>query len=137
MWLLDTVAISEPTKPQPNPAVIRWLQAQDGATLFTSVLCVGEIRRGVERLAPGGKRTLLRQWLEKDLPAWFGPRVLAVDEPVAQLWGELTAQAGRTSPVVDSLIAATALHNGLTIVTRNTRDFAALNVATHNPWAES
>jgi toxin FitB len=135
MWLLDTVAVSEPTKPNPSTPVTEWLAARRNESLYTSVLCIGEIRRGVERLAPGAKRTRLRSWLEADLPAWFGPRVLGIDLEVAQLWGELTANAERTVPVVDGLIAATALRHQLTIVTRNTRDFEALEVPVLDPWA--
>lgn len=134
MYLLDTVTISEPTKPSADAAVLEWLAAQDSQSLHTSVLCLGEIRRGVERLAPGAKRTHLRNWLATDLPARFGPRIHALDLNVAMLWGELTANSERTVPVVDGLIAATALHHGLTVVTRNTRDFDNLDVATLNPW---
>ncbi|MBI1340149.1 PIN domain-containing protein [bacterium] len=135
MWLLDTVAISEPTKRSAAPPVLEWLDSQDPYTFHTSVLCLGEIRRGVERLAPGAKRTHLRKWMETELPAWFGDRVLTVDLEIAQLWGELTSNTTRTVPSVDGLIAATAIHHGLTVVTRNHRDFEALQVNVFNPWA--
>ncbi|MCI4645177.1 MAG: type II toxin-antitoxin system VapC family toxin [Hyphomonadaceae bacterium] len=134
MWLLDTVTISEPTKSRAAEPVISWLGEQPGDVLHTSVLCIGEIRRGIERLEPGGRRTRLRAWLEQDLPAWFGARILPVDINVAQLWGELTAVSGRTVPAIDGLIAATAMHHRLTVVTRNAADFEALHVPVFNPW---
>ncbi len=136
MWLLDTMTICEPTKAQASPSVVDWLAAQDNASLYTSCLCLGEIRRGVERLAPGAKRTTLRRWLDADLPAWFGSRVLPVDNKVALLWGELTATASRTLPTVDALIAATALAHGLTVVTRNVRDYQGLEVGVLDPWSD-
>lgn len=135
MWLLDTMTISEPSKAQATPSVIDWLAAQDNGSLYTSSLCLGEIRRGVERLAPGARRTTLRRWLDSDLPGWFGARVLPVDNKVALLWGELTATASPTLPTVDALIAATALAHGLTVVTRNVRDYQGLEVSVFDPWS--
>lgn len=135
MWLLDTLTICEPSKTQAAPRVLDWLATQDNAALYTSSLCLGEIRRGVERLASGARRTTLRRWLDTDLPAWFGPRVLPIDNRVALLWGELTATASRTLPTVDALIAATALTHGLTVVTRNVRDYQGLEVSVFDPWS--
>ena len=137
MWLLDTMVISEPTKPNANEQVLAWLSDQTASYLHTSVLCLGEIRRGVERLAPGAKRSHLRSWLETDLPDWFGARELPIDSAIAQLWGEMTASADRTVPVVDGLIAATATRHKLTVVTRNTKDYSALDVPVFNPWVDA
>ncbi len=136
MWLLDTMTICEPSKTQASERVVEWLSAQDNASLYTSALCLGEIRRGVERLVPGAKRTALRRWLDDELPAWFGPRILPIYNGVALLWGELTATASRTLPTVDALIAATAVVHRLTVVTRNVRDYEGLEVQVFNPWSE-
>jgi len=135
MWLLDTMVISEPTKVEASSAVLTWLASQPNEQHYTSVLCLGEIRRGVERLPASAKRTRLRNWMENDLRAWFGHRLLPVDADVAGIWGELSASAAQTPPVVDALIAATALRHGLIVVTKNEKDFARLEVPFLNPWA--
>ena len=132
MWLFDTVALSESFKRQPNPGFVAWLGGELGEQIHTSVLCLGEIRRGVELLPAGARQTAMTHWLEVDLPARLAGRIHPVDEPAAQTWGRLSAL--RTLPVADSLIAATALVHGLTVVTRNTRDFDGLGVPVLNPW---
>lgn len=134
-FLVDTCAISELVRPRPEPAVVRWFDDIPASALHVSVLTLGEIRRGVEGLADGRRRARLAAWLESELPAWFEGRVLAVDGGVADEWGRLTARAGRPLPAVDSLIAATALHHRLALVTRNTADFAAVaDLDIVNPW---
>lgn len=134
MWLLDTVALSEAAKPRANAGYLSWLETIPAHDLYTSVLCLGEIRRGVEMLASGQKRDALTGWLERDLPAWLDDRVLPVGPNVAQTWGRLGAR-GKVSPV-DALIGATASNAGLTVVTRNARDFDGLGVPVLNPWIE-
>ena len=132
MWLLDTVALSEAAKPRANTGYVSWLETIPIHDIHTSVLCLGEIRRGVEMLAVGEKRAALTAWLEQDLPAWLGDRVLPVGADVAQTWGRLGAR-GKASPI-DALIGATAATAGLTVVTRNARDFDGLGVPVLNPW---
>jgi predicted nucleic acid-binding protein len=132
MWLLDTVTLSETFKVRRNPGLVAWLEQQPVALLATSVLCLGEIRRGAERLADAERRERITRWLEDDLPALLADRILVVDEPVAHAWGRMGAR--RTLSPVDSLIGATALVHGLTVVTRNTRDFDGLGVPVLNPW---
>jgi toxin FitB len=141
-FLLDTNLISETVKPRPEPAVLRWLDGVDERALYLSVLTLGEIRKGVAALDPrspqGKKRTQLEAWLELELPARFAGRILAVDAAVADRWGQLAARAkaeGATLPVIDGLIAATALQHNLTVVSRNATDFAGTQVAVWNPWA--
>lgn len=134
MWLLDTVAISETAKPNANPGFLAWLGGVDDTSLFTSVLCLGEVRRGVAQLAAGKKRDALDAWLRNDLPGWFGQRVLDIDREVALAWGELGARAA-VKPV-DALIGATARVRGLAVVTRNVRDFDGLGVPVVNPWTD-
>jgi len=135
MYLLDTVTISEPSKPHANAKVIEWLQSQRKHQLFTSVICLGEIERGIARLPAGGKRVRLEKWLNEDVIAWFGDRVLPVDVETARLWGRITASPQETAPVSDSLIAATAIRHSLHVVTRNARHFASVQADTFDPWA--
>lgn len=132
MWLFDTVALSEAAKPYANAGFVAWLEGVRTLDIHTSVLCLGEIRRGVEMLPPGDKRAGLANWLETDLTAWLGARVLPVDAATAQAWGRLGAR-GKVSPI-DALIGATAVSAGLTVVTRNACDFDGLGVAVVNPW---
>lgn len=132
MWLLDTVALSEAAKPRANAGYVSWLETIPAHDIHTSVLCLGEIRRGIEMLPTGPKRGALTHWLEKDLTAWLGGRILPVDPPIAQTWGRLGAR-GKVSPI-DALIGATAASAGLAVVTRNARDFDGLGVPVLNPW---
>ena len=113
----------------------RWFEQAPDSALHLSVLSLGEIRSGVERLSAGRRRETLRLWLEQDLPLWFENRLLAVDTVVADRWGRLLAEVGRPVSAVDSLLAATALAHGLRVVTRNTADFDFPGVEIVNPWA--
>lgn len=137
-FLVDTNVLSEfNRRGDPNPLVKQWLEAADAASLYASVLTLAEIRFGVELLPPGKRRTQLEEWLDRDLPAWFGDRVLAVDRSIADRWGVLRAQAqmkGRPLAVVDGLLAATALQHDLTVVSRNVSDFSAVGLTVVNPW---
>ncbi len=136
-FLVDTCTISELMRSRPEPAVVRWFDGIPAVALHVSVLTLGEIRRGVEGLADGRRRSRLAAWLESELPAWFEDRVLAVDRGIADEWGRLTARAGRPVPAIDSLIAATALHHRLSLVTRNTADFNAFSgLDVVDPWRE-
>jgi len=138
-YLLDTNVISEFARPdnKPDPQVKAWLEAADPDSLYASVLTFGEIRRGIEKLQAGNRRSLLEVWLEKDLREWFGNRLLGVNESIANRWGILTAAAQRKGTplaIIDGLLSATALEHDLTVVTRNSSDFAQTGVALLNPW---
>jgi predicted nucleic acid-binding protein len=136
-YLLDTNVVSELTRPRPSKLVVRWLEAVPDEALHVSVLTVGEIRSGVERMAAGSRRERLRLWLEQDLPAWFEDRLLVLDAHIADRWGRLVASVRRPLPAIDGLIAATALGHGLRLVTRNTRDFADIpGLELVDPWAQ-
>lgn len=137
MYLLDTVTLSNSSKIITIDRVQNWLDDQSAHTLFTSTLCIGELRYGVERLPPGQKRDALRVWIEEKIDRLFSRRVIAFDGSIAKTWAELRAQSPRTLPIIDSLIAATALNRNLTIVTRNTKDFEAFGVEVFNPWVDN
>jgi len=129
--------ISELVRPNPDPNVVSWVRDADEGCLYLSVLTFGEIRRGIEALPPGARRERLRRWLEIDLTDRFEGRILPVDRRVAELWGIIMARAAAASvrlPSIDTLIAATAEHQGMVVVTRNTRDFAHTTVAAIDPW---
>lgn len=133
-YLLDTNVISESIRRSPDKAVIAWLQQVPGEAIYVSVLTLGEIRKGIEGLQDHPRREKLRVWLEHDLSEWFAGRVLPVNMSVADRWGRLLASAGRPLPSIDSLLAATALHHELRLVTRNTRDFDVPGLELIDPW---
>ena len=133
-FIVDTCALSELVKPKSSHSVCDWFDATPPDTLFVSVLTLGEIRKGVEKLRGGRRRAQIATWLETDLPAWFEDRVLPIDARVADEWGRLAARLSKPIPAIDSLIAATALRHRLTIVTRNESDFATTGVDILNPW---
>ena len=133
-FLVDTCALSELIKPKPAPRVFDWFDAAPPETLFVSVLTLGEIRKGVERLGDSRRRDRIAAWPETALPDWFENRVLPVDAGVADEWGRLVARLPRVLPAIDGLIAATALRHRLTVVTRNEADFADTGVPLLNPW---
>lgn len=136
-YLLDTNVLSEPQRPRPDQQVMAWLDQVDEDRTYLSVITVGEIARGVELLDDGKRKTALRRWLDTDLPARFGTRLLPIDRETALVWGGVMATAkaaGRGLGVMDAWIAASALRYGLTLVTRNIKDFDGLDVALLDPW---
>ncbi len=133
-WLVDTNVISELRRRDPDANVRAWFAQRPATELYLSVLTLGEIRKGVEALTDSGRRTVLREWLERELPVFFADRLLPIDAGVAHQWGQLLAKAGRSLPAIDSLLAATALHHNLVLVTRNLKDVAGLPVKVLNPW---
>jgi hypothetical protein len=138
-FLLDTNVISELTKPGPEPRVVSWLASVSEDLLHPSVLTLGEIRKGIAALAPSRRRVLLEAWLEGELRARFASRVLPIDEAVADRWGQIAgmaAAAGAPVPVIDGLLAATALHYNLTLVTRNPADLAQTGASLFSPWSD-
>jgi len=133
-YLLDTNVLSELLRPKPNDAVLAWFANVPDESLYVSVLTLGEIRKGVEGVPNVKRKEALRVWLEHTLPEWFGSRVLSVDAEVAEKWGRLQADAQRPVPAIDSLLAATALHHELRMVTRNSKDFDYTELEMINPW---
>ncbi|MFL7790650.1 MAG: type II toxin-antitoxin system VapC family toxin [Anaerolineae bacterium] len=138
-FLLDTCVISELVAKQPNLHVVQWVDSVDEDKLFLSAITIGEIKRGIEKLADSSRKSVLMEWLEGDLLIRFTNRILPIDIPVVLIWGQLTAdleKQGRRMPAIDSLIAATCLQASLDLVTRNGRDFAHSGVAVVNPWEQ-
>lgn len=136
-FLLDTNTISELVSVKPQPSVLEWIEAAEESRLYLSVMTLGEIRQGVTALPQSKKRTRLETWLEVDLLTRFAGRILAIDQAVADRWGRIMADAqarGLTLPVVDAMLAATALEHNLTAVTRNVSDFAVSGLSIINPW---
>jgi predicted nucleic acid-binding protein len=136
-FLLDTNVLSEFARTrEPDQNVDRWLKSTPEDSLFASVLTLAEIRRGIELLPIGKRRTQLKEW-QDDLLASFAARILPVTKAIADRWAVLSAQTQRqgiTLANIDGLIAATALEHDLTLVTRNVNDFAGVAVTLFNPW---
>ena len=136
-YLLDTNVVSEATRPRPNANVLNWVALQSPETLFISAITIGELRRGALLLAAGKKRKALLYWIETGIKGDFVGRILPVDTAVMECWAQLQAtseKAGTRVPLMDSLLAATALTHGVTLVTRNTGDFKAVSVPLLDPW---
>jgi len=136
-WLLDTCVLSEYAKKSPTPEVIAWLDEQDEASLFISVISLGEIEKGILKLRTSDPRRSqkLTAWLGK-VEQRFTGRILPLDSTAFHVWAQIAAYAetaGQPVPVMDSLLMATAQCHGLTVVTRNVHDFA-LYPQVFNPW---
>ncbi|MEI7056283.1 type II toxin-antitoxin system VapC family toxin [Nocardioides sp. CCNWLW239] len=135
-YLLDTHVVSEVRRKRPDQAVVRWLAAQRDDDLYVSVLTIGELRKGALKLAARGDAVAgsLLEWID-GVEQDYQERLLPVTVDVAKRWGDLNAD--RPLPVIDSLLAATAMENGLTVATRNTKDFELTAVAVHNPFSDA
>lgn len=137
--ILDTCLVSELWRKRPDRGVVGWFDAADESGLFLSVVTLGELAQGASRLADPAHRAAVEERVEAFRRSWTH-RLLPVDERVASRWGRLRgehARAGRVVPVVDALLAATALVHAMPIVTRNVDDFAGLGVDLINPWTGS
>lgn len=139
-FLLDTNVISELMKPRPNRPVAKWVDATSEELLHLSVITIGEVRKGIDLLDEADpRRAALQSWLDRDVRVRFAGRLLSFDDAVAERWGQLEALAKKrrlTLPTIDAQLAATALHHGLTFVTRNTVDIAPTGVPVFNPWRD-
>lgn len=136
-WLLDTNVLSELRRPRPNGNVVQFVSGQPLDTLFVSVVTFAEIRYGIERVTDVGRRAELNDWLANRLRPMFEGRTLDITEDVMLKW-RLLVEAGRkrghTFSQPDLLIAATALHHGLTIVSRDTKEYETANAPVLDPW---
>ena len=133
-YLVDTNVLSELVRAKPAKKVLEWFETIPNEAIYISVLTLGEIRKGVEALTILKRKETLRVWLEMELPEWFGNRILPIDWHVADRWGRLQYEMKKPLPAIDSLIAATALHYDLRLVTRNKRDFQFPSLQVINPW---
>jgi predicted nucleic acid-binding protein len=139
-YLLDTCVISELRAKLPDENVMKWIDGVTDERLFLSVITIGEIKRGIEKLAPSRKKQELEEWLRESLLARFRERILDIDTGVMLMWGEMFARLekqGRKLPGLDSLVAAIALFYDMHLVTRNERDFLGTKVRIINPWVET
>lgn len=137
-FLLDTNVPSETVRPAPDSRVTAWIEAQPLESLFISVVSFGEWHKGITLLPPSRRKAELQAWLDTRVPNLFSGRILPITAAIAQRWGVLEGQrqlAGRTFHVPDAQIAATALEHGLTLVTRNVKDFEGIGVTIFNPWS--
>lgn len=132
-YLLDTNAVSEPKRKRPDPRAAAWLRGVDQADLYVSVLSLGEIESGIAKLARKDPQAaaMFDEWA-RVIRADFANRIVAVDLEIASVWGRISAP--HSLPIVDALLAATAMVHGMTLVTRNVRDIADTGVTILNPW---
>lgn len=138
-YLLDTNVISELIARQPNQKVLAWVDSLDSATVYLSVITIGEIRKGIERASSPERKAALTAWFYSDLLIRFDTRIADITSEVALVWGELIGRLeahGQPLPALDSLIAAIALAGNYAIVTRNDQDFAATGALVINPWKQ-
>jgi toxin FitB len=136
-YLLDTCVISELVSRQPDADLMQWIDSVDEDRLYLCAITIGEIKKGICKLADSERKRALAQWLEQELLVRFQDKIMPVDTQVMLAWGELVAGLelrGSKMPAIDSLIAAIALHGNLELVTRNEQDFIHSGVTTVNPW---
>ncbi|MBD2360828.1 type II toxin-antitoxin system VapC family toxin [Anabaena minutissima FACHB-250] len=139
-YILDTNIISELISPQPNQKVIGWLKGLEAKQTFLSVITIGEIRKGIEKLPESLRKKNIQDWFENELLVQFEERILPLDLSVILLWGELVGELekkGRKLPPLDSLIAATTKYYNYTLVTRNEKDFSGIEIVVFNPFNET
>lgn len=133
MYLLDTNVISETIKKTPDGNVIRWLRSIPSSKFVLSVMTLGEIRKGVEKLTDQQKKQKILHWLEVELLTQFESRIITIDSEVADKWGNITALYN--IPAIDGLIAASAIVHNCKLVTRNIKDFdSIIGLELINPW---
>ena len=138
-WLLDTNVLSELRRVRPDPRVMRFIAAQPLDLLFVSTVTFAEIRFGIELVGDPARRAESNEWLTNTLRPMFEGRVLPVSEDIMFLWRLLVEEGrkiGHTFSQPDLIIAATSRHHGLTIVTRDTADYARTRVPVFNPWVD-
>ena len=136
-YLLDTNVTSELIAKQPNQRVVAWIDSLDPNAVHLSVITIGEIRKGIEKLPSSKRRDILTEWLTSDLLVRFDGRIATITTEVMLIWGELTGRlenAGHPLAAINSLIAAITLAGGYRLVTRNTDDFQHTGVPLINPW---
>ena len=140
VYLIDTNVVSETLKPRPERRVVDWIGRQMANDLFLASISLGELVRGVRRMRDRARRERFQRWIDYDLAAQFQGRILPFDRETAVIWGEIMGdgdRVGRPKPMADAQIASVARRHGLTLVTRNIRDFAGMKVALFDPWSSA
>ena len=136
-YLLDTCVISELVAIQPSEKVIDWIDNIEQESVYLSVITIGEIYKGIEILPESKRKINLQKWLNDELIIRFRGKIMLVDTDVMLVWGELTGRLdieGKRMPAIDSLIAAIAIHNNCSLVTRNEDDFKNVALSIINAW---
>lgn len=133
-YLFDTNILSETTRKKPNPDVVKWLKTVPISSSYISVLTIGELRKGIDKVADPKKKINLLSWLEQKVLTQFNDQILNINVEVADRWGRMCAEVNQPLPGIDSLLAATALHFDMTLVTRNLKDFNIPSLQVFNPW---
>jgi tRNA(fMet)-specific endonuclease VapC len=136
-YILDTNVVSELVAREADQKVTNWIDSIDSESVFLSVITIGEIKKGIEKLPDSKRKKTLASWLEEDLLVRFRGRILPLDIPVLLTWGRLVAsleKEGKPLPAIDSLLAATSAQTGFTLVTRNTGDFEPTGISVFDPW---
>jgi toxin FitB len=136
-YLLDACVLSDLASKRPSSQVVQWIDTIDPDRMYLSVVTVGEIQNGIEKLRDPGRKEALTAWLHEDLLIRFRDRLTVLDTHVLLAWGTLVGRLeaqGRPMPAIDSLLAASALHHRFVLVTRNEDDFRHAGVTLLNPW---
>jgi predicted nucleic acid-binding protein len=136
-YILDTNIISELVATRPNSKVIDWIQSVDPNRVYLSVIAIGELKKGIDKLPNSERKAMLDHWLREDLLVRFENHLLTIDADTMLIWGSLNAQLesiGRPISAIDSSLAATALRWQFTLVTRNTAHFTQTGINLLNPW---
>jgi len=135
-YILDTNVVSELVAREADQKVVNWVDS-DSESVFLSVITIGELKKGIEKLPDSKRKKTLESWLEEDLLVRFRGRILPLDIPVLLTWGRLVAsleKEGKPLPAIDSLLAATAAQTGFTLVTRNAGHFDPAGISVFDPW---
>ena len=134
-YLIDTNVLSEMTKQSPSKEVVKWFINTPDADKFISVISIGEIIYGIERLPSGSRKSKLHAWFNEVISEGFNERILNIKASTMHTWGKMMSELSRSLQVQDTFIAATALENNLTIATRNVKDFSDIaGLQISNPW---
>jgi len=136
-YILDTNVLSELVAREADQKVVNWVDSIDSESVFLSVITIGELKKGIEKLPDSKRKKTLESWLEEDLLVRFRGRILPLDIPVLLTWGRLVAsleKEGKPLPAIDSLLAATAAQTGFTLVTRNAGHFDPAGISVFDPW---
>jgi predicted nucleic acid-binding protein len=136
-YILDTNVVSELVATRPNPNVVLWIESIPPEQVFLSVITIGELIKGIEKLPDSQRKENLAGWLHSDLLVRFQDHLLPLDVPNMIIWGHLVARmeaSGNPMPAIDSFLAATTLERGFTFVTRNVADFERAGINLLNPW---